>query len=210
MPLRRTVSFVFAAFVILAGTNAFAQVIDDETRARMEREAALAAAQQQEQARRTQEEMEKSQKALRDFLNDPTTYRRIPPNAQAGLKAGFFEFRMAIPKFREATGQYSQVLGVKDKREKVLKEIEAQTNVMIRYLALAKMKHPPADPQEFKDYSPTELEWEMLNSAERIAAFLDFAVQAEQQYVVDVKSLEFMFKLDGELLRLKWMMSHIK
>jgi hypothetical protein len=72
------------------------------------------------------------------------------------------------------------------------------------------VNHPKPDPLEFKDYSPSELQWETLNSAERISAYLDFAVAAERQETVSQKTLQFLYTLDGELLRLKWLTAHVK
>jgi len=79
---------------------------------------------------------------------------------------------------------------------------------MLRYLKVAKVQHPAIDPLEFKDYKQDELVWETLSSAERIATFVDLAVAVERQEVVSVKMLEFMYQLNGELLRLKWLASH--
>ena len=117
---------------------------------------------------------------------------------------------MAIPKFREATDGLRWAMGMDAKLDKSSKNLAEQTDVILRFVDSPKMKHPRADPQEFKDYSPAELRWEMLNSAERIAAYLDYAVAAQRQDVVSVKTLEFMFKLDGELLRLKWLATHVR
>jgi len=81
---------------------------------------------------------------------------------------------------------------------------------MLRYLKQAKIKHPGIDPLEFKDYKPVELAWETLSSAERIATFADLAVAVERQEVVSAKMLEFMYQLNGELHRLKWLASHTR
>jgi len=77
-------------------------------------------------------------------------------------------------------------------------------------LKQAKIKHPAMDPLEFKDYKQDELVWETLSSAERIATFVDLAVAVERQEVISLKMLEFMYQLNGELLRLKWLASHTR
>jgi hypothetical protein len=117
---------------------------------------------------------------------------------------------MAIPKFRAATDDFRWVVSMQGKIDKPAKEIGAQTDVMLKYLSSEKVNHPKPDPAEFKDYSASELRWETLNSAERIAAYLDFAVAAEREETVSEKTLKFLYTLDGELLRLKWLTAHVK
>jgi hypothetical protein len=133
-----------------------------------------------------------------------------PDRSSEELRARFREFQLAIPKFRDATDQFRWALSLQGKLEKPLQEIESQSDVMLRYLSVAKVTHPRPDTSEFKTYSKAELEWETLNSAERIGAFLDFAVQAERQTTVSPKTMEFLYTLSGELMRLKWLTSHVK
>ena len=90
------------------------------------------------------------------------------------------------------------------------KEIGLQTEVLLKYLKGEKLKPPPTNSSEFKDYSKSELAWETLNSAERISAYLELAVRVEQQQVITTKTLEFLNKLDAELLRLKWLSGHTR
>ena len=178
---------------------AFAQTGEDSDTAR------------QIQIQKEQQEREKSQKALRDFLNQQSaSSRSVRPSAATELQVRFFEFQMAIPKFRAATDDYRWTLSLSEKLDKPRKKIKTETDVMLSYLSAAKLKPKRPDPQEFKDYSQTELAWETLNSAERIGTFLDVAVAVERQDVVAPLMLEFMYRLNGELLRLKWLTSHTK
>jgi hypothetical protein len=152
----------------------------------------------------------KSQQALSDFLNAQSRNRKLEPGVTAELDARFLEFRMAIPRFREATMEFGQNLGTKAKLDKDLKNIETEVDIFLRYLSAAKVNHPRVDAQEFKDFSPSELQWETLNSAEYIASVLDFAVALERRDVVSTEAQKFMFTLDGQLLRLKWLTTHTK
>ena len=152
----------------------------------------------------------KGQEALRDFLNSQSSNRKLEPGETADLEAKFLEFRMAIPRFREATMEYGQNLGMKGKLDKDLKNIETQADIFLRYLSAAKVNHPRPDSQEFKDFSPSELQWETLNTAEYIASVLDFAVAVERKNVVTTETRKFLYTLDGQLLRLKWLTSHTK
>jgi len=184
-------------FLVLVQSPAFAQVEGDSSQ---QRSAAELEAQQQLEAQK------KSQKAFSDFLRTS----KIQTDSASGLNALFVQFRMAIPRFRTATDEYRWAISMQGKSDKQLKEIGTQTGVMLKYLSVGRVNHPKPDPLEFKDYSPSELQWETLNSAERISAYLDFAVAAERQETVSQKTLQFLYTLDGELLRLKWLTSHIK
>jgi hypothetical protein len=179
--------------LVVSHLSAFAQAVDSSQQLSPGELAAL-------------EAQKKGQKALDDFLHSP----RMQSNSADGLNAMFLQFRMAIPKFRAAIDDYRWKLSMHEKLDRQLKEIGAQTDIMLKYLKVGKVNHPKPDPLEFKDYSASELQWETLNSAERISAYLDFAVAAERQETVSQKTLQFLYTLDGELLRLKWMTAHVK
>jgi hypothetical protein len=203
--------FVLPA-LLLVPVAALAQ--DEEAAAAARRAQAAEEARQAEAQRRAALQ----EKAIRDksiadmnlFLTDSFRYRTVPVGPQAELQSRFFEFRQSIPKFRAATDDYRRQVGMEGKLEKPLKELATQTDVMLRYLKLSKMKHPDVDTSEFKDYKPAELVWETLNAAERVSTFLPLAVEVEKQDVVSPPMLEFMYKLNGELLRLKWLVTHTK
>jgi len=197
------------AVLLLSASFAFAQTSSDAETSKA-REAEAAAAQQQIQAQIDQAQRLKGQDALREFLNEKGTRRNVEPGAAADLEAKFLEFRLAIPKFRTATDEYRWNLSMGGKLDKPLKSIESQTEVLLRYLSAAKMNHPRPDTQEFKDFSQSELAWETLSTAERIASFLDLAVAVERKNVVAAQTLEFLYTLNGELLRLKWLTDHTK
>jgi len=199
---RTAVSFI--GFLLLSSIPGVvsAQTDSDQNRLDAQRPAAL--------AKQEQELREKGQAQLRELINGQSAMRNRAPSAEAAQKVNFFNFRVAIPKFRAATDDLRWALGLDSKLEKPLKEIGSQTEVLLNYLESVKLKSPRLDTSEFKDYSQAELAWETLNSAERISAYLDFAVQAEQLPVVTPNTLEFMYKLNGELLRLKWLTGHVR
>lgn len=201
--------FLICAYFFLARTNAFSQ--DNTTAEELEKaRQAQAAAQQQLDSQKADADREKSQAALRDFLNGQSSNRKLEPGAAADLDTKFLEFRMAIPGFREATKEYGFNLSMKGKLDKDLKNIETHADIFLRYFSAAKINHPRPDAQEFKDFSQSELQWETLNVAEHIASFLDLAVAVERRNVVSAETIKFMYTLDGELLRLKWLTSHTK
>jgi len=196
------------SWILLFPICAFTQSVSNSPSAEQARQTGTAQQQLQDQidaANRL-----KSQDALKEFLNEKASTRRIEPGAAAELEARFLEFRMAVPKFRTATEEYRWSLSINGKLEKELKNLEDQAEVLHRYLSAAKMNHPRPDTQEFKDFSQSELAWETLSTAERIASFLDLAVTVERSNIVAAQTLEFLYTLDGELLRLKWLTSHTK
>jgi hypothetical protein len=200
---------LICALFLLSCTCVFAQVDALGGQSEKERQA-QSPAQLELNNQKEAAERQKGQDALRDFLNGQNANRKLEPGEVADLEAKFLEFRMAIPRFREATMEYGQNLGMKGKLDKDLKTIEAQADIFLRYLNAAKVNHPRPDSQEFKDFSPSELQWETLNTAEYIASVLDFAVAVERKNVVTTETQEFLFTLDGQLLRLKWLTSHTK
>lgn len=200
---------LICAFFLLTCTSVFAQADPIPGESEKDRQA-RSPAQQQLNDQREAAELLKGQEALRDFLNSQSTNRKLEPGETADLDAKFLEFRMAIPRFREATAEFGQNLGLKSKLDKDLKNIETQADIFLRYLSAAKVNHPRPDAQEFKDFSQSELQWETLNTAEYIASVLDFAVALERKNVVTAETLKFLYTLDGQLLRLKWLTSHTK
>jgi len=197
------------SFVLLAHWSAFAQTNPTAEEQQKTRQA-QAAAQQQLDAQREAAERAKGLEAFREYLNSQAASRKLEPGAAADLDAKFLEFRLAIPKFRDVTKELAWNLSMKSRLDKDLKNLETQTDILLRYLTAAKINHPRPDAQEFKDFSPSELQWETLNVAEHIASFLDLAVAVERKNVSSTEALEFMYTLDGQLQRLKWLTSHVK
>jgi hypothetical protein len=197
------------AFFLLTCTYVFAQANPSAMDLEPVRQAQSDAQQQVNDQKEAAERL-KGQEALRIFLNGQSTNRKLEPGATADLDTKFLEFRMAIPRFRDATREYGLNVGMQSKLDKDLKNIETQADIFLRYLSAAKINHPRPDAQEFKDFSPSELQWETLNTAEYIASVLDLAVAVERKNVVSAETLKFMYALDGQLLRLKWLTSHTK
>jgi len=200
---------LICVFSLLGSSSAFAQS-DPSVEGGEKARQAQSAAQQQLNDQKDAAERLKAQEALRDFLNSQSSNRKLEPGETADLEAKFLEFRMAIPRFREATMEFGQNLGMKGKLDKDLKNIETQTDIFLRYLNAAKINHPRPETQEFKDFSQSELQWETLTTAEYIASVLDLAVAVERKNVATPETLKFMYALDGQLLRLKWLTSHAK
>ena len=199
---------LLSGFLVLSQTPAFGQSSTSDSTSQQ--------AQRELEAQRNLELQKQSQKALADLVggirtsNGTSSSSSSRGGSSGGSNSVFYQFRMAIPKFRTATDEYRWALSMQEKLGKPVKEIGNQADTMIEYFRLAKVNQPKLDPLKFKDYTPAELQWETLNSAERISAYLDFAVVAERQETVTPKTLEFLYRLHGELRRLKWLTTRIK
>jgi len=206
---RMAISIASFLLFMISPALCFAQNDDEEQqRAAAEREAAIQA-QREAEAQQTEEIMRRGQEQLDEFLKGTAVPPR-PQSAEVSQRQRFREFRQAIPKFRNATEALRWALGSSARIEVPSKEIGTQTEVFLKYLKGEKLKPPRVDSSEFKDFTKSELVWETLNSAEKIAAYLDIAVRAEQQQVVTTKTLEFLNVLNRELKRLKWLTSHVR
>src|SRR6186713_2334108 len=125
------------SWILLSPIWAFAQGTPTPSNAEQARQFEAAGKAMQEQA--DPASIRKSQEALKEFLNEKASVRRLEPGASAELEAKFLEFRMAVPKFRTATEEYRWNLSMNGKLEKDLKNLEAQADVLLRYLTAAKV-----------------------------------------------------------------------
>jgi hypothetical protein len=175
---------------------------DPETR----RAAAAQAAREVAAQKAINDEMRRGQQNLSEFLrvNNPTLTSNRP-----GILSSIQRFQMAIPKFRDATNQYREVMGLDHNLRKPLQTMRTQIDVMLQTLKSSRLKHAGPDTSAFKTYSKTELEWEALTSAEQTAASLDRVATFLTQEVVSVKTQEFLYEFLGQLLRLRWLTTHV-
>src|SRR5205814_10054820 len=125
--------FVLFCFAILNLRNAYAQDPDSEA-AQARQAAAAEAAQQAANQKAMDDEFRRGQKALGEFLTDRSPVRSTPSGAVRTLRGPVQEFQLAIPKFRDATSQYRELLGLDGKLDKPLKMIRTQIDVMLRSL----------------------------------------------------------------------------
>jgi len=197
---------LFFALLMTAPTLAFAQSDEDLKAANV---AAADQSRSDAEAQARQSMIDRGQAALQDFINSsPLPGVQLSPKAE--LDAKFRQFREAIPRFRDATNRYRLSLNSAGKTDKPRKDIESETDIMLRYLSAAKVKHPPVEPNEFKGLSQGELEREIVRSAELVASQAVSAVRAERQNTVSSKTLDFLYRFNGQLLRLRWLTSHVK
>ena len=121
------------------------------------------------------------------------------------------DYREALPKFDSAVKQLEAALGQEPlKLSKLGKEIEKHSGVFLRYLKHVNEDHPKFEPNELQKFSNSELGWETLTSAERLAPILPRVAELENDTVVNLAFWQALYALEGELTRLKWMASRLK
>ena len=123
------------------------------------------------------------------------------------------KFIEQVPKFRVAVENYRIAIG-RDSIQKPLKEIDRFVENFTNYFQQTNAEGAAPDPLEFSDFSPKELLWEALTSAERVDTQLHQAAllvyDARVSNVINIKSMIFMRGLHGELRRLRLLISKLK
>jgi len=168
------------------------------------------AAQQSATQKAIDNDLQKSRNDMEAFLRSRISTSTIQSGAGTTYRGRLSELQLAIPKFRDATSKYREMLGLNGKLDKPLQMMRAQINAMLRSLKSTKMNPPSPDALEFKDYSKAELKWEALNSAEHLAAVLDVVGASQNQDVISIKTQQLLYEFQGDLLRLKWLTIHVE
>lgn len=211
--LSRIVLVLLAAWA-LRGKVVFAQGDDAEAaRIRAEREA-----QRQAELRAAEEEKQQRErgiKALNDFLIDTRT--RIAPalkvaeaQRERDRALQLNRFRIAFEEFETARTELSEALGLKAKLKDPAQRIAKSTAVFLDFIKRTNEEPSRFDPSEFKDFTPKELGWEALTSAERLGPPVASLMVTESEFTVDVRYLKFLSQLQAELLRLQWIAKRLK
>jgi hypothetical protein len=124
------------------------------------------------------------------------------------------DFITRVPKFRQAVENYRMAMGFEGSTQKPLKEIDKLVNAFKNYFRQTSVDSEAADPAEFQDFTPKELLWETLTSAERIDTKLRQAAlliqQSSASNVINIKAMLFLRSLHSELLRLHLLISKLK
>jgi len=124
------------------------------------------------------------------------------------------DFITRVPKFRRAVEDYRMALGFQDSMRKPLKEIDQFVGAFKDYFRQTSVDADAPDPTEFQDFTPKELLWETLTSAERIDTELRQAAlliqQASVSNVTNIKAMLFLRGVHSELLRLHLLISKLK
>jgi hypothetical protein len=120
---------------------------------------------------------------------------------------------LAIPKFRQATADFRDAVGAQQNTRVPLQSLERLIKPFTEYFKDLKLKSSAPDIQELKTYSPKELVWETLTTAERVDNNLQIANrllrESNQSGAVSIKTLQFYAEIDSDLKRLKWLVDKV-
>jgi hypothetical protein len=152
---------------------------------------------------------ETREKFVRDQME--LSLRALEPNRDNPVNADR-NFIVQVPKFRQAVEAYRNAMGV-GPTQKPLKQIDRFVETFTDYFEQTKVDGAEPDPTEFVDFTPKELLWETLTTAERVDMKLRQAVllvnDAITSNVINIKAMLFLRGLHGELRRLQLLISKV-
>lgn len=123
------------------------------------------------------------------------------------------KFYETVPKFRTATSDYRDAVGVGPDVSRSVKAIEKLIDPLREYFNSVNAKNQPVDLSEFNGLSPKDLIWETLTTAENIDNNLQIArkvVQlSEREGVMNIKVIQFFIDIQGDLTRLRFLASKV-
>lgn len=188
--------------LFLLASSAFAQTTPSQ-----------AEAQAREAERQRQKEMADATKIF-DRFSDQQLSPVLPPSKRAiGLeeRQRFYE---TVPKFRTATAEYRDAVGVGPDVSKSVKAIEKLIDPLKEYFNSVNARNQkPVDFSEFSALSPKDLIWETLTTAENIDNNLQIArkvvQQAEREGVMNIKVIQFFIDIQDDLTRLRYLASKV-
>jgi len=133
----------------------------------------------------------------------------VPQVEHRTVQSPLFQFSIARGEFSEAVDQLRSGFWNDKDRKKAAGKIENNVNVFIRYIRTVSHERPLFDPAELKKLSPSQLASETLTLAQRLRPELRRVVRNERSAVVPVSYWEFLYKLESDLLRLKWLSAQL-
>jgi hypothetical protein len=114
-----------------------------------------------------------------------------------------------IREFRDATSVLRQTISGTDDLKQPLKDLEKAMKPIGEYFEELKLKAKPVSTEEFKDYSPKDILWETLTTAERIDNNLQLAKtllqRSQSSNTVSIQAMLFYENLHSEFARLRWL-----
>ena len=125
------------------------------------------------------------------------------------VQSPLFQFSVARGEFSNAIDLLRDGFWNDKDRKKAAGKIESNVNVFIRYIRSVSHERPLFDPAELKKLSSAQLASETLSLAQRLRPELRRVVRNERSAVVPVSYWEFLYKLESDLLRLKWMSAQL-
>jgi hypothetical protein len=133
----------------------------------------------------------------------------MPTVEHRSVQSPLFQFSVARGEFSDAVDQLRAGFWNDKDRKKAAGKIENNVSVFIRYIRTVSHERPEFDPGDLKKLTQAQLASETLNLAQRLRPELRRVVRNERSAVVPVSYWEFLYKLESDLLRLKWMSAQL-
>ena len=121
-----------------------------------------------------------------------------------------FEFSEARGQFSDAIEELRSNFWVEKNRKKAVKTIDQKVDVFLRYLRVASTERPTFEPGDLKTLTPMQLAAEALKLSQSLRSELRQVARTENNTIVPVSHWEFLYKVESNLLRLKWMGSQLR
>jgi hypothetical protein len=206
---------VVVALTFMLSTGALrAQQLDPDSlaqqRAQEARDAAQRAAAEAEAARVRAAREKAADDRAKDLMKYGQPNEALIERQERIRQAQFKKFHTAFKEFLSARDELEQALGSKTSPKGSARKMEKSTNTFLDYVKLVEDSRPHMDFSEFKTFTPKDLSWETLTSAERIVPDLEAVLRRENSSTIDVRYLTAFSKLHKDLLRLQWLTRHLK
>src|SRR5215510_8093331 len=133
----------------------------------------------------------------------------MPQVEQRSVQSPLFQFSVARGEFSDAVDELRTGFWNDKDRKRAAVKIESNVNVFIRYIRTVSHERPSFEPGDLKKLSQAQLASETLNLAQSLRPELRRVVRNERSAVVPVSYWEFLYKLEADLLRLKWMSAQL-
>src|SRR5262245_6335131 len=133
----------------------------------------------------------------------------MPQVEHRTVQSPLFQFSVARGEFSDAVDRLRAGFWNDKDRKKAAGKIESNVDVFIRYIRTVSHERPAFEPGDLKKLSPAQLASETLSLAQRLRPELRRVVRNERSAVVPVSYWEFLYKLESDLLRLKWMSAQL-
>jgi hypothetical protein len=204
------------AALLLAVTLRVQQPQDEES-ARRAAEAAARLADLERQAAEEQRrrDLEEYNRRMQDLLTDTretiATHVRYSEQQRERLRREqAAQFNRALVTFEMSRHQLLEALEFKTSLKEPAKSIEKSVGAILGFVRNLHKNRAQLDAAQFKGFTPVELGWEALTTAERVFPQLTSVVDSQNTQEVDIRFLQSLTKLEADLLRLQWMAKRLQ
>jgi hypothetical protein len=144
------------------------------------------------------------------ILQSPTLATAQHDSHENARRRALMEFNAARSQFGSAIEEFRKRFSSEETRKEPARQIEKKINTFLRYLRLVAHERPSFDPAELKKLSEAQLAAETLALAQRVRPELRRISRSENSAAVPIAYWQFLYKIEADLLRLKWMTSQLR